>query len=1062
MAGFYKRLIGNSVFANVILISLVALGLVAVSSIRRESNPDISLPAIDVRVPYPGADPEEVEEGVSQKIEAAVDGLQGIKRYFTTSQEGMSRLQIEVSQSFDTGEVLDRVRNAVESIETFPEGAEKPRVTQDQNREEVVDVMVWGALSERELKELAEEIRNELQDLPEVSLVEVYNTRPYEIAVEVSEERLRANDLSLSDISQAIQDSSLNRSAGSLQLKGEEIRIRALGKKYLGREFESVVVKAEPGGEVITLGQVAEIRDGFDENETYTSFNGQPAVLVMVMKSPGDDTIAISDAVAVYAEAKQATLPPGVYCELSFDSTEFIRSQLSLIGRNGLLGLGLVLLVLWVFLEARLAFWVALGIPISLAGGVLLLWLMGASLNQISLIAMIVVMGIIVDDAIVVGEAVYVHRRMGKDPLQAAVDGVREVGLPVFASVSTTIMAFLPMAFISGFFGDFMRQMPLVVIAALSVSLLECLFLLPAHLKHRLEKENKVSDSWRYRFHLKERIARGLERFVESVYGPVVRVAVRYRYVTLCFGMSLILLTAGVIGGGHIKVIMWPAIESDFLRAYVEFPPGTPMETVRDGVRQTREGIERVSARMETKSGDPLLVSVLASAPYDLDTQGRVMIQVLPTGERGVLADDVLSAWREEIGAIPGALHQSFEGDSIGTGGGSDVDYWLQGPDLEVLREAAGELKAKIAQYAGVYQIADNLRPGTRELHVSLKPAAHNLGLTLDDVSRHLHAGYYGDEALRLQRGREDVRVQVRYPREERRRLSDFEDVRVRTPEGYEVPLRSVAALSYQEGVSNIAGYNGVRGVNVTASVDRAAAVPSEINSDLIDHYMAGLVAKYPGVTWSLFGAEEQNREVMASLGRNTIIALLGVFIILCTIFRSYLQPVIIMLIIPYGFVGAVVGHMIMGLPLSFLSMFGIVALAGVLVNDSIVLIERVNTFLARGVPLQEAVCLGGKRRFRAIFLTSVSTVAGLTPMIVETDLMAQIVIPMAVSLASGVACGTMLTLVLIPAFLVIMNDARRAAFRLRKGYWPTAEEVEPGTYRETTSEAEFLEPAVA
>ena len=1055
MQKFYRGLLGNSVFANVILVLIVVVGIFSAFAITKESEPELFFPIYSISVAYPGADPEEVEEGVTRKIEAKLDGMRGVKQFTSISREGFSSIDVEIVESANFIDAGERIRNAVASIDTFPSGIETPQIRRVEDEEEVKGIALWGDIPERQMKQLAEEIRTEMQADPIISAVFIYYARYYEIAVEIPSATLQEHGLTLGDVSEAIRRSSMNTSAGEMKLKGEEIRLRTLSKKYTGAELAEVVVKATTGGDQLRLGQIATITDGFTEYDQHSKFNGEDCVLIEIEKNVGEDAIEVANAVDAYLVQKIKTLPEGVQLTQWYDQTEFIKSQLTTMTKNGLMGLAFVLLVLWLFLEARLAFWVAMGIPISLAGAVVLLWLIGSSLNQISTVAMIVVMGIIVDDAIVAGEAIFVHRRMGKDPLTAAVDGIREVGLPIFASVLTTIVAFTPMMFVPGFMGQFMREMPIVVIAALIVSLFECLFLLPAHLQYRNRREEEKRTGKIHGVHIQQRVARGLEWFVEKVYGPVVRKAVRYRYVTMCFAASLIIATVGLIGGGLIDIQMWPGVEGDRLETNFEFPPGTGHEVVRDAAIRIEDAAKRVNAAVTTTTGEPVIMSIFTVAPTQSENAGRVGLNLLPSDDRGISTVTLKSMWNDEIGELPGLLSQSIEGDSIGAGDGYDISFWLMGDDLGQLRDASDFLKDKLRSYEGVYQIGDNFKPGKSEIHIVPKESAETLGLSTESISRQLHARYFGDEALHLQRGREEVEVRVRLPRAERESYSTLEQIRIQTPDGHEVPLFSVASVRFKEGVSQLNAVDGVRGLRVTAVVDRTVANAEEVNADLLDNFMATIEPAFPGVTWALSGNAQNNQELLETLGRNTLISMMMIFIILATIFRSYIQPVIIMLIIPFGLVGAVLGHMLLGLPISFLSIFGIVALGGVLVNDSIVLVERVNNFLAEGMTLEEAVCQGGQRRFRAIFLTSLSTCAGLAPLIMETVFSAQIVIPMAVSLAGGVAIGTMLTLVLIPAFLMIMNDARRTVYRLRKGSWPTREEVEPRSIRPTLGSTE-------
>jgi multidrug efflux pump subunit AcrB len=1067
MQELYRKIISHHVLANLVLIAVLIVGAMAVLTMSRQSNPDVFIPGFSISMSFQGANPEEIEEGITQKIEASIDSLRGVKSYTSISSEGMAEVEVEVADGHEVDVVRERIRNALDAVESFPEEAEPFQIDQLINSEEVVDVVIWGDIPYRQLKEYTEHIREELQNLPLVSLVDVYNSREYEIAVEVPREKLELYNLTLSDISNAIRNSSLNFSAGSLKLDREEIRLRTLEKRYDGAELENIVVTSTREGERITLGQIGHIDDGFTEDERYFSFNGKSGLMLVVEQSQGEDTIRCAEAVRAYVNEKEKELPENVHLTLAFDQTSLIRSQLNLITRNGLLGLVLVVIVLGLFLEPRLAFWVAMGIPISLAGAMILLWLYGATLNQISLVALIIVMGIIVDDAIVAGEAIFVHRRLGKAPLDAAVDGIKEVGMPIFASVSTTIAAFGPMLFMSGIFGQFTMQMPMVVIAALIVSLLECMVLLPAHLIYHNSVHEKEKPK-RYGMignglllirsfgaalvgplnYVRSKISSSLERFVDTVYEPFIRVAVHYRYITLCACFSLLLMTAGLVAGGIVKVVMWPATEGDILEAYVEFPPGTPPQIVQDAVLHIEDSLLALNEQFPSDPAGPVVKQVFTVIPYKSDAGGRVQIELSPSGEREIPSSILQKAWADEVGIIPGAIIQGYEGMQIGAGGEYDIEFWLQGTDLQELRKAAESLKAKIGHYSGVYQIADNFKPGKSELHIELKPMAEALGLTTESISRQLHGRFYGEESVHLQRGVEDVEVRVRLPRVERASIHDFEATRILTPDGNHVPLASVASYSWHEGLTQISGRNGLRGVRVTAIVDRATTNAAEVNKEIEETFMPGLLADHPGVSSTIAGSEQQNRVMVQELQRNSLISMLIIFTILATIFRSYLQPAIIMVIIPFGLMGAIFAHIIIGLPISFLSFFGIMALLGVLVNDSIVLIERINVNISQGMPLMEAVTLGGKRRFRAIFLTSLSTCAGLAPMIVETDFMAQIVIPMAVALAGGVTVGTLLTLVIVPAVLVIINDFRRAYFRLMKGTWPTPEEVEPAYQR--------------
>ncbi len=1086
MRDFIAAFVRNRVLANVLLLTIIAVGALAARMMVREFFPEISVDVISVTVLYPGADPEEVEEGISRKIEESLDGLEGIKRYHTVSSENISLASIEVADNADVDDVKDKVRNAIDSISTFPLDAEKPIISEITFREAVLYLALWGDLPERQLKEWAERIKDELQRNPMISQVSIMGTRDYEIAIEVSEERLREYGLTFTDVSRAVRRGSLNLSSGTIRTKGEEIRVRTVGRKYTGEDFASIVVLASPDGEIITLDRLATINDGFTEDVIYSTFNGQPCVMMMVLKTADEDAIAISEAVHEWVAAKEQTLPEGVHISVFFNMTNMIEQRISLLTRNGLIGLTLVFLLLWLFLDLRLSFWVAMGIPISLSGALAIMWALGSTLNMISLFALILVLGIIVDDAIVVGEAIYVHRKRGDGPLRAAVAGVMEVGLPVIAAVTTTIVAFLPLGFASGVMGKMVAIIPIGVVSALSISLVECLFLLPAHLNH-LPDFNALVEAghpWQRRARLfRRKVSHGMEWFVEHIYTPFVSRAVRWRYVSLSVAISVILITLGLWQGGFVKYVMFPSIDGDVIISTIEFPDGTPIGITREAVQKTRDAFEHAVTQFKSRTGEPITESIFTVAGMSGDAEriensagsnvGQVMVELLETERRDIHFEEIAVAWEKEVGRIPGVISQTFEGMDAGPPG-AEIEIWLRGDEMDMLLAAAAELKQKLRSYDGLYQVKDDYRPGKNELRVDLKREAHTLGLRLDDLARQLYAGYYGDEAVRLQRGRDDVRVKVRYPERERSTLAELERVRIRTPHGFEVPFFSVADVRFAEGYSSINRVDGQRRVVVTAELDNRRANATEVLADLRggrlnngvgrdSGFLDGLVKRYPGLSWAFMGRQEESRETLDTLFRGFFIALLGIFVIIATVFRSYIQPFVIMVSIPFGIIGAVLGHLFMGLDITIMSLFGAVALAGVVVNDAIILIECVNSFLAKGMPFSEAVCRGGARRFRAIFLTTVSTCAGLTPIIIEKNMQAQFLIPMALSVAAGVAFSTMVTLVLIPSLLGILNDIRRLRYALMHGRWPTPEEVEPASrrYAHLDEESPVREPAV-
>ncbi len=1047
----------NTVFANITLVLVFLAGYIATANMIRETFPEFSLDMITISVPYPGADPEEVEEGICRKIEEAIEGMEGVKQYTTESSEGLGTANIEVREDYDVDEVLDRVRTKVNAISTFPVDAEKPVISEMLLKDVVTLLYLSGEMSERRIKEWSEQIKDEIQQLPNISQVETFGARDYEIAIEVSEERLRQYGLTFSDVADAVRRSSLNLAGGTIRTREEEIRVRTMGRKYTGQELASVVVLARPEGDVITLDRLARIDDGFTEDPIAATINGEPAVLLIVYKTPEEDALSISKTIQDYIRQKQGEIPDGVSVEMLFDNTTMLRARIDLLLKNGIIGLSIVFILLWCFLNARLSFWAGMGIPISIAGALVILWAIGGTVNMISLFGLIMVLGIVVDDAIVVGEAIYVHRKQGKPPLKAAVDGVSEVGMPVIAAILTTIVAFIPLFYVGGIMGKFISILPAVVIACLVVSLVECLFLLPAHLSHlpdlnRSENEQHVLLQ---RLSIVQRTtARFMELFVARIYMPFLSKALHWRYISLATAIAVLLFTVGLVRGGIIKFEVFPKLDGFIMTATTEFPSGTPPEVTRRAIAEIEAALLRLEKKTTTRSGAPLVVDrltlvgqTLADMPQVGPHYGSVQAILLDSEARGIHSEELMVMWEKEIGILPGIKSLTFAGMEAGPPG-DPIEVWLQGNNMDEILAAADALMARLRKFDGVYQIRTDFSPGKNEMRLALKPEARTLGLTVEDLARQIYAGYYGDEALRLQRGRDDIRVKVRYTADERSRLSDLDQVRIRTAGGFEVPLLSVADITYTPGYSTITRTDGLRRVAVSAGVDTNKANANEIFAELSANYFPQLKKRYPGLFVDLQGEQKKMRESLGSLKIGFPLAVLGIFIIIATMFRSYAQPFVILFTVPFGIIGAILGHLLLGYDLSMMSMFGMVALTGVVVNDAIVLIERVNENFACGMPFFDAILKGGARRFRAIFLTTLSTVGGLTPLILETDLQAKFLIPMALSIAAGVAFATILTLVLIPSLLAILNDFRLLVHRFKHGQWPRRLTVEPARTR--------------
>jgi len=1053
MAAFAR----NTVFANIVLVLIFLAGGIATMSMIRENFPEFSLDMITISVPYPGADPEEVEEGISRKIEEAIEGLEGIKQYTTQSSENVGTAIIEVKEDYDLSDVLEKVKSKVNAISSFPVDAERPIITELMLKDPVMLLYFSGDMSERRIKEWSERIKDEIQQLAEVSQVEIFGAREYEIGIEVSEERLREYGLTFNMVVDAIRRSSLNLAGGTVRTRGEEIRVRTMGRKYTGEALSSIVVLARPEGEIITLDRLAFINDGFTEDPINALINGEPSVLLIVYKTQEEDALVISEAVRKYLLQKEMMLPDGANIKIFYDNTDMLRSRIDLLVRNGIIGLIIVFILLWCFLNARLSFWSGMGIPISIAGALAILWAVGGTINMISLFGLIMVLGIVVDDAIVVGEAIYFHRKQGKPPLKAAVDGVSEVGMPVIAAVITTIVAFIPLLYVGGIMGKFIAIMPVVVIACLVVSLLECFILLPAHLSHlpdpnaRDDNLNPLTRRLEVVHHL---TSSGMEWFVARIYTPLLSKALYWRYISFCIAISILLLTIGLIKGGILKFEVFPEIDGFIMTSTVEFPSGTPPDVTEQAIEQIDAALLRLAKHTQTRSGDPLIQDRLSLVGQTLEDMpksgphlGSVQAILLDSERRGIHSKDLMVQWEKEIGPIPGVKSLTITGLQAGPPG-APIEIWLQGHNMNDILAATDDLMNRLRKFEGVYQIRSDFSQGKNEMRLELKPEARTLGLTVDDLARQIYAGYYGDEAVRLQRGRDDIRIKVRYTADERSRISDLERVRIRTRNGHEVPLMSVADISFAPGYSTITRTDGMRRVAISAGVDTTKANANEIFSELLSNFFPQLKRRYPELHVALQGEQKKMRESFDSLYVGYPLAILGIFIIIATMFRSYAQPFIIIFTVPFGIIGAVMGHLLLGYDLSIMSIFGMVALTGVVVNDAIVLIERINENIAEGMPFFDAILNGGARRFRAIFLTSLSTVGGLAPLIMETDLQAKFLIPMALSIAAGIAFATVLTLVLVPSLLALLSDFRLLAYRLRYGFWPKRVDVEPARNR--------------
>jgi multidrug efflux pump subunit AcrB len=996
-----------------------------------------------------------------------------------SASEGRGSVSVELLAGEDPRVRMDEIRSRVDGIETFPEEVKRPVVSQADVRFQVLHVAVSGAVDEFTLKRLGQQARDEISALPGITDVELVATRPYEIQIEVSEESLRRHGITFDELASAVQRSSLDLPGGAIKTSSGEILIRTLGQAHTAQDFEQLVVLSRPDGTRLALGDVAEVVDGFEESNELTLFDGDPAVLVQVYRVGQQSALEIAETVSSYLERRRQTLPEGVHFTLAQNDARFLRGRLDTLLNNGWTGFLLVLLVLSLFLRLRLAMWVSLGVPISFLGALFLLPTADVSINLISLMAFIIVLGIVVDDAIIVGENVHTEQERSGDRMLGTIRGVQGVSTPVVFGVLTTIVAFAPMLFVPGPMGRVARVIPVVVCLCLVFSLIESLFILPAHLAHGAgdaddpdHEPTGVNRAWR-RF--QDRIANALAEFTHNTYRPALERCLEWRYLTGAAGLAILLVTLGLLAGGWIKMVFQPEIESDVTVAYVHMPEGTPtavtaaaVEQIADAARAVAEeedarqraagrlgDDESVFSHFSTSVGrQPYRIkqasgpSSFASAGARGSHLGEVQIEVVDGELRDVSVSELTRRWRERTGEIVGAEELTFTASLISSA--APIQIELNGADLDRLRAAAKMVAEELAAYPGVLDIHDSFRSGKRELMLELKPSAEPLGLTVTDLGRQVRQAFYGQEVQRIQRGRDEVKVVVRYPLEERRSLEDLENMRIVTADGSAVPFSTVARASLGEGFAGIRRVDRRRVISVEADVDNGITNAGDVLAHFRETVLPEVQAIFPNVAFSFEGEQREQAEFLDSLARGWLIALLGIYGLLAIPLKSYAQPLIIMSAIPFGLVGAVWGHVAMGLSFSMFSLIGLVALSGVVVNDSLVLVDYVNRKRAEGVSLQESLVAAGTARLRAILLTSATTFAGLTPLLLEKGVQAQMLIPMAASLAFGVLFATVVCLILVPASYLILEDAvggaRRAFSRAPRSTAPAAgSHTQPG-----------------
>ncbi|MCY4532973.1 MAG: efflux RND transporter permease subunit [Gammaproteobacteria bacterium] len=1029
--GLISYFANNIVAANLIMGLLLIGGLLSGLSLTAQTFPTVDPGIITVTVPYPGATPTEVEEGITRRVEEAVFGIEGVDRVISRASENTGTITIELDDFIDGRKILDDVKSAVDRIADFPPGdAEEPDIVRQESTNEIIALFVSSDGSEQHLRHGAEHLEQALLTLPTVSMVDLLGGRDYEISIEVAEDSLRQFGLTIDQVANAVRSSSVNLASGELRTESGDLLLRTNTKRETGEEFENIVLLAKADGTFLRLGDIATIRDGFVDTELINEFNGRAALFLQVRASESEDTLTIARDIKNFLAHYEP--PEGITAGIWVDQSDILSDRLSLLLRNGTLGFALVFLFLVVMLDLRLAIWVAMGVPISFLGAFLFFDFLDVNINMVSLFALIIVLGIVVDDAVVVGENIIAEQEAGHRGVVGAFLGVKGVIGPVVIGVLTTMAAFAPLLFVTGMFGQMLGIVPVVVITVLAMSLIEAFFILPAHLAHGNNWSRWPLDV------MQGLVGRALVRFRDQVIIPLITVGLRFRYYSLGAAFVFLILCGALLATGTVRFIFFPVLESTSMRANLAFPVGTPFETTKSAAEKIVDAAHSVNTDVGGTAFKSVIVTIGGQTQSDRGPQGgsqmsiashiaSVQIELNPEPLRTHSTTELERLWRNRVGMIPGVESISYSSEFFRFG--SDLEYELTHYNDDILNLAVESLKSSFAEFPSIYDIQDSLNPGKRQYDIELTAAGEAAGLTPAIVARQLRRSFFGEEVQRIQRGREELKVMIRYPESQRRSTQDLYNTRIRLGDGTEAPLEVVARLKESRSYASIDRVDGIRIVSVTAEIDTSLATPTEVTAKLESEVLPALIEQYPGLTFKQAGTGQQQTEDLGTLGYLALIALLVIFALLASELKSYVQPFIIMAAIPFGAAGALLGHYLLGYTLSFVSIFGMIALSGVVVNDSLILIDRYNHYLREtDMNSIEAIVAAIRRRFRAVVLTSATTALGLTPMLFETSTQAQFLIPMAVSLAVGIVFATVVILFLVPVLVLIREDIHRVS----------------------------------
>ncbi len=1036
MENLIRWFVNNKVVSNLLMILIIITGATTIPMLKMEVFPEIDLNIINVSAVYPGATPSDVEEAICIKIEERLQGLDGVKKITSNASENVGSVNVEIISGEDPNDLLDRIKAEVDAIDTFPDNVEKPICRKIAGANPVISVAVHGDLDDNSLNKLTEDIKDEIDGLPEVTLTSIVADLENEIKINIKESSLRKYNLSFQNIARSIREWSLNMPSGSIETEDGEILIRSNSQGYTIADFAKIPLIINPNGSIVYLDDISDITDTFsDKFEMDFQFNGDKANLITVFRVGNQNALDVSAAVKGYVFNKNLELPSTVRVTAWDDEARILSGRIETIVRNAQQGLILVIIVLALFLKPKLAFWVSLGIPISFMGGFWLFGPLDLSINMLSLFTFILVLGIVVDDAIVVGENIALFKERGMNSVDAAVKGAMQVATPVFFAVLTTMVTFSPMLAVEGDIGGIWRIFPLVVISVLVWSLIESLTILPAHLAHSSDEEPKnkilllVSNKWNS---MQEKIVSGLYYVTHRVYKPILLKAVNKPFSALSFAAGIFVLTIGIMLSGILKFSFFPAVEDDLAIATIEYPSGTPLEVTREGYNKLEEAATVLESQLKEEFSDqsiirnrlstigylPMLTKT-SRGPGNLDAlfvgpnMAEVALELAPSENRTISTEEVVRKWRNIMPNLPGVKEISFKSDLFSAG--DPINIQLSSKYMDDLISAKDELKTQLVRFPGVFDVSDTYNVGKEEISINLLPAAKSYGVSMLMVASQVRQAFYGLEVQTVQRGRNELKVMLQYPQNDRSSISDLENMMILTPTGSTIPVRQIARLEIGEGLASIERKNRKRSINVTADVDLSITNGNEVIATVMSSIMPKILQKYNSVAYSLEGEQQEQGDNLRSLGKNFLLAMIVVYMLLAIPFKSYFQPLVVMSSIPFGITGAVLGHIFLGLNLSVLSMMGIVALTGVVVNDSLVMVDFINRYRSEGNSIKNAVLEAGPRRFRPIFLTSLTTFVGLIPLILEKSTQAKFMIPMAVSLSFGVLFATAITLLLVP-----------------------------------------------